>query len=197
MTSDKEEAQVISRIRPNSSLIIRHSSLNVVAEYLVLATLVTIFIWRGFVPAWNTPSSDFQDYYLAARLYRQGYSLEQIYDWTWIQRQKDHAGMEGPVVAFALLTPFSLLPVLPFSSLPPLLAKRGWLLLNLVLLGLSAYLLRRMSRLSARRLAILIFLAITPSARRTSFRGKSTFCCSSCLRPPLGFISKTDRWHRD
>jgi hypothetical protein len=153
---------VLSRIRPNSSLIIRLSSLNIVAEYLVLATLVTIFMWRGFVPAWNTPSSDFQDYYLAARLYRQGYSLEQIYDWTWIQRQKDHAGMEGPVVAFALLTPFSLLPVLPFSSLPPLLAKRGWLLLNLVLLGLSAYLLRRMSRLSVRRLAILIFLAITP-----------------------------------
>ena len=153
---------MLSRIPPNSSLIIRLSSLNVVAEYLVLATLVTIFMWRGFVPAWNTPSSDFQDYYLAARLYRQGYSLEQIYDWTWIQRQKDHAGMEGPVVAFALLTPFSLLPVLPFSSLPPLLAKRGWLLLNLVLLGLSAYLLRRMSRLSARRLAILIFLAITP-----------------------------------
>jgi hypothetical protein len=153
---------VKTRLSQNSSSVIRHSPLKVTAEYLVLAALVAIFIWRGFIPAWNTPSSDFQDYYLAARLYRQGYSLEQIYDWSWMQRQKDHAGMEGPIVAFVVLTPFSLLPVLPFSSLPPLLAKRCWLLLNLVLLGLSAYLLRRMSRLSARRLAILIFLAIIP-----------------------------------
>ena len=133
----------------------------------MLATLVAIFVWRGFVPAWKTVNSDFQDYYLAARLYRQGYPLEQIYDWTWIQRQKDHAGIETPLVAFALLTPFSLLPVLPFSSLPPLWAKRGWLLLNLALLGFAAYLLKRISRLSARRVAILVFLAIVPL--RTNF----------------------------
>ena len=128
---------------------------------------MAIFVWRGFVPAWKAVNSDFQDYYLAARLYRQGYSLEQIYDWTWIQRQKDHAGIQVPLVAFALLTPFSLLPVLPFSSLPPLLAKRCWLVVNLVLLGLAAYLLQRMSRLGARRVAILTFLAIVPL--RTNF----------------------------
>lgn len=140
----------------------RYSSFNVIAEYLLLATLVAIFVWRGFVPAWKTADSDFQDYYLAARLYRQGYPLEQIYDWTWIQRQKQHAGIQVSLVAFALLTPFSLLPVLPFSSLPPLLAKRCWLLVNCGLLGLAAYLLKRMSRLSARRVAILTFLAIIP-----------------------------------
>jgi len=134
---------------------------------VLLATLVAIFVWRGFIPAWKTVNSDFQDYYLAAQLYRQGYPLEQIYDWTWIQRQKDHAGIQTSLVAFALLTPFSLLPVLPFSSLSPLLAKRAWLLLNLVLLGFAAYLLKRMSRLSARHVAILVFLAIVPL--RTNF----------------------------
>jgi len=35
----------------------------------VLATLVAIFIWRGFVPAWKTVNSDFEDYYLAASAY--------------------------------------------------------------------------------------------------------------------------------
>ena len=147
---------------PNWSFVTRRSSLNVTGEYLVLAGLVALFVWRGLVPAWKTPNTDFEDYYLAARLYRQGYPLEQIYDWSWIQRQKDHAGIEKPILAFALLTPFSLLPVLPFSSLPPLSAKRCWLLLNLVLLGLAAYLLHRMSRLSARHVAILVFLAILP-----------------------------------
>jgi len=140
----------------------RRSSLNLIAEYLVLAALVAIFAWRGFIPAWKTPNGDFQDYYLAARLYRQGYPLEQLYDWTWIQRQKNHDGAQGSIVTFTLLTPFSLLPVLPFSFLPPLLAKRAWLLLNLVLLGLTVYILRRMSALKTRRVAILVFVAVLP-----------------------------------
>ena len=148
-------------------MVSRYSLLNLIVEYVLLGTLVAIFVWRGFVPAWKTVNSDFADYYLAARLYHQGYPLEQIYDWTWFQRQKDHAGIETPLVGFTLLTPFSLLPVLPFSSLPPLWAKRGWLLLNLVLLGFAAYLLKRISRLSARRVAILVFLAIVPL--RTNF----------------------------
>ncbi len=139
----------------------------VVAESVMLVTLAAVFLWRGFLPAWKTLNTDFVDYYLAARLYRQGYALEQVYDWTWIQRQKDHAEIERPIVTFALLTPFSLLPVLPFSSLAPLPAKRGWLLSNLVLLALAGYLLQRMSKLSPRRVAILVFLAMVPL--RTNF----------------------------
>jgi hypothetical protein len=59
------------------------------------------------------------------------------------------------------------LPALPFSSLPPLTAKRGWLLVNLTLLTFSACLLQRMSKRGWRRVAILIFLAMVPL--RTSF----------------------------
>lgn len=132
------------------------------AEYLALVALVGAFLWRGLVPAWKTLNTDFPDYYLAARLYHQGYPLDQIYDWTWVQRQKDHAGIDRPIVAYTLLTPFSLLPVLPFSSLPPLPAKRWWLLVNLALLGLTGYLLHRMSKLGVRRVALLMFLAVIP-----------------------------------
>jgi Glycosyltransferase family 87/WD40-like Beta Propeller Repeat len=136
-------------------------------EYLVLLVLVAVFLWRGFLPAWKSLNTDFPDYYLAARLYQHGYPLEQVYDWTWIQRQKDHAGIDRPIVAFALLTPFSLLPVLPFSSLPPLAAKHCWLLANLVLLALTGWFLCRMTGLGLRRVAILTFLAIIPL--RTNF----------------------------
>jgi hypothetical protein len=142
-------------------------SLSLIAEYLLLVALVAIFIWRGFIPAWKSLNTDFPDYYLVARLYRQGYPLEQVYDWTWIQRQKDHAGIDRPIVAFALLTPFSLLPVLPLSSLPPLAAKHYWLLANLILLFLTAWLLSRVTSLGPRRIAILIFLAVIPL--RTNF----------------------------
>jgi hypothetical protein len=131
-------------------------------ESVVLLALVAVFVWRGFLPAWKSLNTDFPDYYLAARLYRQGYALEQIYDWTWIQRQKDHAGIQRPIVAFTLLTPFSLLPVLPFSSLPPLSAKHCWLLVNVVLLAVVGCLLHRITRLGARRVSILMFLAMVP-----------------------------------
>lgn len=136
-------------------------------EYIALLLLAGVFFWRGFVPAWKTLNTDFPDYYLAARLYHEGYSLDQIYDWTWTQRQKDHAGIKRPIVAFTLLTPFSLLPALPFSGLPPLQAKHYWLLVNLVFLVAIAGFLYRMSDLNARRIMILIFLAIVPL--RTNF----------------------------
>ena len=136
-------------------------------EYVALLALVAAFLWRGFLPAWKSLNTDFPDYYLVARLYHQGYPLEQVYDWTWIQRQKDHAGIDRPIVAFALLTPFSLLPVWPFSSLPPLQAKHYWLMVNLVLLALTGWLLSRMTTLGSRRIAVLAFLAVIPL--RTNF----------------------------
>jgi Glycosyltransferase family 87/WD40-like Beta Propeller Repeat len=136
-------------------------------EYLALLVLVAVFLWWGFLPAWKSLNTDFPDYYLVAQLYRRGYPLEQVYDWTWIQRQKDHAGIGQPIVAFALLTPFSLLPVLPFSSLPPLEAKHRWLLANVVLLALTGWLLCRMTGLGPRRVIILTFLAVIPL--RTNF----------------------------
>ena len=136
-------------------------------EYVLLAGLVAIFLYYGFVPAWKSLNTDFPNYYLAARLYHQGYPLEKLYNWTWMQRQKDYAGIQRPIVTFTPLTPFSLLPVLPLSSLPPLEAKHCWLVINLLLLAFTGFLLCRLTRLGARRVAILMFLAIVPL--RTNF----------------------------
>src|ERR1051326_9293335 len=62
-----------------------------------------------------------------------------------------------------------MLPAVPFASLPALSAKRGWLLVNLVLLALTGCLLERMSRLGWRRVAILTFLALVPLRPRFLF----------------------------
>lgn len=137
------------------------------AEYFLLLALVGIFIWRGFLPAWRSLNTDFPNYYLTARLYRQGYPLERVYDWIWFQRQKDHAEIEQPLVGYLPDTLFSCLAVLPLASLPPLEAKRCWLIINLILLGLIGFLLGRMTALGARRVAILVFLAVIPL--RTNF----------------------------
>src|ERR1039458_3987784 len=68
------------------------------AEYLLLAMLAGLFLFRSFIPAWRSLNTDFRNYYVAARLYREGSSLTRVYDLTWFQRQKDHLGMERGLV---------------------------------------------------------------------------------------------------
>ena len=61
-------------------------------EWGLLAVALGLFIWRGFLPAWRHLLSDFPNYYLAGRLFRDGVPLDRLYDWEWLQRQKDHLG---------------------------------------------------------------------------------------------------------
>jgi hypothetical protein len=134
-------------------------------EYLVLVILLGLFLFRGFVPAWRSLNTDFRNYYVAARLYREGESLLRVYDFTWFQRQKDHAGMEPCLVGFVPDTPLSALPIVPLAELPPLTAKRAWLVINAIVLGLSAVGLMQMTQLGWRRVLIVTFLAIEPLAK--------------------------------
>jgi len=136
-------------------------------ESALLLLLVAVFAWKGFIPGWRSLNTDFPDYYLAARLYRQGYPVRHFYDWVWFQRQKDHAGLEQAHVSFIPHPPTEILPVLALSSLPPLVAKRLWLLVNLVLLALVILLLDQVTQLGLRRVAIVAFLAV--DALRTNF----------------------------
>jgi hypothetical protein len=131
-------------------------------EHLLLIVLVGGFTVTGLVPAWRHLNSDFPNYYLVARLYRVGYPLERIYEWTWLQRQKDRQGIDQRLVSFIPSTLPSALAVAPWSSLPPLEAKRRWLILNLALLLLTAFLLTRFTKLGWERIALLIFLTFIP-----------------------------------
>jgi hypothetical protein len=139
------------------------------SEWALLCILVVIFIWRGFIPAWGQLNTDFPNYYLAGKLFRGGYPMDRLYDWVWMQRQKDHAGIvDQPLVGYVPLSLFSGLVVAPLSSLPPLEAKRCWLVLNLFLLWATAHLLHTMTALSPRRIALIVFLAVVPL--RTNFQ---------------------------
>jgi len=79
------------------------------AEQVLLVALVILFIWKGLMPAWSSLNTDFPTYYLAARLYRQGYPVRKLNDWIWIARQKDHASIDRPVVEFSTPTLLSIL----------------------------------------------------------------------------------------
>jgi hypothetical protein len=131
-------------------------------ETLLLLLLFANFCWNSLRPAWKTLNTDFPNYYLAARLYREGYPLARLYDWTWLQREKHRFEIDQPLVGFVPLTPFSLMAVAPFAGLPPLAAKHMWLALNLAFLALEWRLLAGMTGLGGRRTLLLIFLAILP-----------------------------------
>src|ERR1700685_1456808 len=96
-------------------------------EIASCAVLAGLLLWKGILPGWRVLNTDFPNYYLVARLLREGYALDRIYDWIWLQRIKDHWGLDQPLVGFAGLTPFSALPVVPFSFFSALAAKRLWI----------------------------------------------------------------------
>lgn len=139
-----------------------HAVWRVWAERLLLALLLALFAVRGFIPAWGHLDSDFANYYLAAHVYREGSPVERIYDWTWFQRQKDHLGLDRPLVGFAPSTLPSILPILLLSSLPPLQANHCWLVISLGSLFLAAVVLKKITNLTWRRIGVLTFLAVAP-----------------------------------
>src|SRR4029450_7331495 len=114
------------------------------------------------LPSWRSLNTDFPNYYVAARLYTHGVSLARVYDWIWYQRQKDHLGLEERIVGFVPFTLCSAMPLVPFASMPPLTAKRYWLVINLAVLAFSTFLLSRMTKLGVLRTLLLVFLAIEP-----------------------------------
>jgi hypothetical protein len=129
--------------------------------------LALLLLAKGIVPGWRVLNTDFPNYYLVARLLREGYSLDRIYDWIWLQRIKDHWGLDQSLVGFAGLTPFSALPVFPLSIFSAIVAKRLWLVANLMFLGGSIELLSRVTSLGRRRVCLLALLAVFPL--RSSF----------------------------
>ena len=93
--------------------------------------------------------------------------MDRAYEWTWLQREKDHKGIDVGVVAFIPLTLPSALVVEPLTSLSPLAAKRCWIIANLIFLLLTGLLLTRMTTLGGTRVAIVMSLAFV--ALRNNF----------------------------
>ena len=131
-------------------------------EWTLLAALVGSFVLSAFLPAWRTMNTDFPNYYLAASLHRHGIPLDRAYDWRWFQRYKDHLQIDQSIVGFAPHPPMCALPMLPLAVLPPLEAKRVWLILNLGFFTLALWILHRVTRLGWRRILLLSFLCMLP-----------------------------------
>ena len=84
----------------------------------MLITLALLYLAAHTLPkAWRTLNTDFPNYYMSARLVHEGYDSARMYDWSWIEREKDHRAVDIRVIGLLPITPFSTLAMLPLAGL--------------------------------------------------------------------------------
>jgi hypothetical protein len=130
------------------------------AEWLVFALMFCYLSLHTLPAAWKTLNTDFPNYYLTARIAREKESTSRIYEWVWLQRQKDYREIDQRIVGLVPITPFSTLAVWPLASLLPLPAKHYWLIVNMAMVGAIAVILRSVTRLLWRHIALVIVLSV-------------------------------------
>jgi hypothetical protein len=134
----------------------------------VLFLLILFLCIHTLPKAWKGLVTDFPNYYLSARLAHEGYDTARMYEWKWFQREKDHRSIDVPSIGLVPITPFSTLFVWPLTGMKPLAAKRIWILWNLLLLVPISWVLRSITGLSYRRIALAFALSF-PLYRNLEF----------------------------
>jgi hypothetical protein len=118
---------------------------------------IFIFLVTAFRAGWTRSETDFPNYYTAAAATLKGQPLRNFYDWTWFQRQMNYAGFEHQLGAYTPQTPLTMLPFLPLAKFPPQIAKRVWLVCNLVFLSATVVLLASVTKFPAEKITFLAF----------------------------------------
>ena len=108
-----------------------------------------------FRAGWIRAGTDFPNYYTAAALVKKGAALRDYYEWTWFQKQMNYVGVESQLGGYIPQTPLTMMPLLPLAGFEPQTAKRIWLLLSLGFLGVSFWLLARITSLSVSEVCLL------------------------------------------
>ncbi len=138
------------------------------AERAVLFLLILYMCIHTMPRAWRGLVTDFPNYYIAAQLAHDGFDTSRMYEWEWLEREKDHRAIPIRVIGLMPITPVSTLFIWPLVGLKALAAKRVWILLNLLLVVPICWMLRSMTGLSYQRLA-LIFALNFPFYRNLEF----------------------------
>ena len=125
-------------------------------EWVALVLLTVQFAVRTLPDAWKTLNTDFPNYFVTASLVRAHADTSRVYEWVWIERQKDHLQLDQRIIGMVPITPFSTLAVYPLTRLPALTAKHWWNLFNLGLLAATAMLIRGMTGIAWRRILLVV-----------------------------------------
>ncbi len=137
-------------------------------ERIVVCALILYFCGHTMPRAWKNLVTDFPNYYIAAQLAHNGVHKSRMYEWPWLEREKDHRDFPIRVIGLVPITPFSTLFFWPLTGLKVLTAKRLWILLSLMLILPIAWILRSITGLSYRHIALIFALNI-PLHRNIEF----------------------------
>ncbi|MGD0631927.1 MAG: glycosyltransferase 87 family protein [Terracidiphilus sp.] len=129
-------------------------------ERVALLIAVTYLGLHTVPRAWTKLNTDFPNYYLTARLAHEGYDTSRVYEWVWLQREKDHRSLDIPAVGMIPITPFSTLVMWPLTALPALTAKHVWIIANLALLIPLCWFIHSLTGPSYRRIAMVLAFGI-------------------------------------
>ncbi len=177
-----------------------------------IVVLALRLLWMYLIPAWSGITTDFQNYYVAARTLRHHDSTVDLYDMAWFQHESERAGITEQTALFNYYTPISALVMWPVANLPPLDAQRVWTFVNLVALLLTVLLTARSLQSSPTLilliallggdalgnnftfgqfyivLTLLLVLAILALEKRPLFAGASLSCAAAIKLFPAVFI---------
>ena len=124
----------IRRALPNGAIVKWITRLAALGAFLVLLA-------GPFRGGWMKAETDFPNYYTAAVLLREHQPLHKYYDWTWFARQMNYAGNGTQLGAYTPQTPLTMLPMVGLAGFSPQVAKRIWLVCDLLFLGTTVWLL--------------------------------------------------------
>ena len=129
-----------------------------IACYVVAVVSFGWFLFDAFARGWSQTTTDFPNYYTAARLTPDHAPLRSFYSYPAFQREIGRAGVGMQLGGYIPQTPLTMVPLIPLASLKPLQAKRAWLVLNLGFLGLTLWLLSSITRFNLVQLWLAVFL---------------------------------------
>lgn len=110
-------------------------------QYVSVALLMGWLVVKGVIPGWNTPHSDFGNYYVSARLVAERIPTDSLYNDAWFHQQMLARGVNTPG-KFSPFPPATGWIMLPLSGIEPLAAQRVFMIINLLFVALCAYAFR-------------------------------------------------------
>ena len=131
------------------------------AGLLILTVLV--LAWKGILPGWKDKPSDFNNYYVAAKLVTDGESIHQFYDNDWFNVKARQIGIKDGA-KFSPFPPITAFVMLPLSPFKPINAKRIWLVFNVFLLAILPFRIKKITSWSLLNSALFLSVFTIPIA---------------------------------
>jgi len=111
----------------------------------VLFGFLSLFLIKyGILPAWSKLPSDFHNYYVASRILIEGEDVRKLYDDEWFNKKLRGYGIEDHG-KFSTFPPSTAFIMVPMAKLEPLIAKRVWIIINIIFLAINVLLLQRIT----------------------------------------------------